>query len=92
MWERKIDWDNSISQDLYEVWEQWRAELEKLVIKCIIPWCCHPNDMRPTSTQIHGFHDGSEAAYAGVVYLRTIDTPDNIDTIFVISKTRVAPT
>ena len=91
-WERKIDWDDPIPQDLYEVWEQWRAELRSLAGKCI-PRCYYPEDTRPVSTQIHGFCDASEAAYAGVVYmyLRMTDTCNNTYTILVTSKTKVAP-
>jgi len=89
-WERKVDWDDAVPQDLREVWEQWRAELESLTMKHI-PRCYYPKGTKLTSTQLHGFCDASEAAYAGVVYLRITDAFDNVYTALVTSKTRVAP-
>ena len=46
-----------------------------------------PMDTKPTSTQVHGFCDVSEAAYTGAVYLRMIDTSDSVYTALVTSKT-----
>ena len=40
---------------------------------------------------MHGFSDASENAYSGVVYLRKIDSLDNIHVSLVMSKTRVSP-
>ena len=41
--------------------------------------------------QIHGFSDVSENAYAGVVYLRLVDSCDQVHVSLVMSKTKVAP-
>ena len=43
------------------------------------------------SIQLHGFSDASEAAYAGVVYLRLTDSNGRVHTSLVTSKTKVAP-
>ena len=43
------------------------------------------------STQLHGFCDASENAYAGVVYLRMTDAVGQVHLSLVTSKTRVAP-
>ena len=43
------------------------------------------------SFQLHGFSDASEDAYAGVVYLRMVDTQDRVYSSLVVSKTEVAP-
>ena len=41
------------------------------------------------SLQLHAFGDGSEMAYAGVIYLRT-ETNKTVSTQLIMSKTRVA--
>ena len=41
--------------------------------------------------QLHGFCDASELAYAGVIYLRMIDSNENFHISLIISKTKVAP-
>ena len=40
--------------------------------------------------QLHSISDASEHAYAGVVYLRMVDTEGNVH-LSLMSKTRVAP-
>ena len=42
------------------------------------------------SLQLHVFGDGSEMAYAEVIYLR-IETSETVSTHLIMSKTRVAP-
>ena len=51
----------------------------------------YPNGVAIVSMELHGFSDASEEAYAAVVYLRMIDSQDNIHTSLVTSKTRVSP-
>ena len=41
--------------------------------------------------QLHGFSDVSEDAYAGVVYLRLVDSEGGIHTSLVMLRTRVSP-
>ena len=41
--------------------------------------------------QCHGYSDASGKAYASVVYLRFTFTNGDVKTVFVASKTRVAP-
>ena len=72
----KIGWDDPVSDEIHVVWKHWRSELEMLSTKHI-PRCYYPKDARIVSTQIHGFSDASEAAYAGIVYLRMTDSADN---------------
>ena len=41
--------------------------------------------------QLHGYSDASEAAYAGVVYLRGVDMKGVAHVCLVLAKTKVAP-
>ena len=90
LWELKINWDDPVPTPVKEVWLQWRKELPLLATHHISR-CYLPRDVEITSTQLHGFADASERAYAGVVYVRMIDTAGNIHVSLVASKTRVAP-
>lgn len=62
LWERKVDWDDPVPDDIYDVWLQWRSELHSLSDKPI-PRCYSPKE---ATIQLHGFSDASEDAYAGV--------------------------
>ena len=73
-----------------ESWLQWRSELQCLSDKHIS--CCYfPKGVTIESTQLHGFCDASEDAYAGVIYLRLTDSDGNVHISLVVAKTKVAP-
>ena len=84
--ELRVYWDDFVPDHIQDVWFQWRSELPVLSTKPI-PRCYIPKGAEITSTQLHGFSDASEDAYAGVVYLRMIDSVGDIHTSLVISKT-----
>ena len=44
-----------------------------------------------SSMELHGFCDASEAAYAAVVYVQTVDQQGKVHVSLAIAKTRVAP-
>ena len=90
LWEAKVGWDDPAPDDIRKSWEKWRLELPVLTSK-LIPRCYFPRNMSITSTQLHGFSDASEDAYAGVVYLRMVDTSNVVYVSLVMAKTRVAP-
>ena len=90
LWERKIDWDDPVPQEIYETWLQWRSELPSLASKSI-PRCYFPKEVNIASVQLHGFSDASEDAYAGVVYMRMVDSNGKVYTSLIMSKTEVAP-
>ena len=90
VWEAKIEWDDPVPEEIQDSWEKWRSELGVLSSKCI-PRCYFPKDAHIVSMQLHGFSDASEVAYAGVVYLRMVDTTHRIHVPLVLSKTKVAP-
>jgi hypothetical protein len=90
LWELELDWDDPVPDQVLEVWSQWRRELPALTT-VHIPRCYLPVGFTPTFVELHGFSDASEEAYAGVVYLRLIDSSGRVQTTLVMSKTRVAP-
>ena len=90
VWERRVDWDSPVPEDSQRAWQQWRCELPSLSSKGV-PRCYFPKTVQVVSTQIHGFCDASEEAYAGVVYLPMVDSKGDIHISLVMSKTKVAP-
>ena len=56
-----------------------------------IPCCYFSKEGHIKSVQIHGFSDASKHAYAGVVYIKGVDTQGSIHVSLVTSKIKVAP-
>ena len=73
-----------------EIWKGWRNEILELRKHRILR-CYFPKEANIVNTQLHGFSDASEDAYAGVVYLKGIDDHGNIHVSLVVAKTKVAP-
>ena len=81
--------DEIVPDEIKDAWLQWRQELPLLSSKQISR-CYFPSDAQIQSVQLHGFCDASENAYAGVVYLRMIDSDSKVHISLVIAKTKVA--
>ena len=90
LWELKVDWDEPVPLTIRNVWLQWRSELKFLSQKHI-PRCYFAKGAHVTSMELHGFCDASEYAYAGVVYLRMINSDGTVHITLVTAKTKVAP-
>ena len=90
LWEIKISWDDPIPEHIHQVLSQWRSELP-LLMTVHIPRCYFPSKEAIVSTQLHGFSDASEEAYAGVIYVRIEYSNKRVHTSLVISKTKVSP-
>ena len=90
VWELGIGWDDPVPDQILSVWKKWRSELT-LLKQTSIPRCHYPKDATIVSIQMHGSSDASEDAYAGVVYLRFVDSLDKVHISLVLSKTKVAP-
>ncbi|XP_055523114.1 uncharacterized protein LOC129717278 [Wyeomyia smithii] len=91
IWARGTDWDETISEDLYERWQQWTSLFPKLD-KLRIPRCYFRSAI-PKNTnclQMHIFCDSSGAAYACATYLR-LETSSAVEVALIGSKTKVAP-
>lgn len=63
----------------------------KLLSNKHVPRCYIPVSVNIVAIELHGFCDASERAYAGVVYLRMIDSTGDVHISIIISKTKVAP-
>ena len=90
LWELKIDWDEPLPPMIHDAWLQWRSELKSLSGKHI-PRYYFPKGAHIIAVELHGFSDASEHAYAGVVYLRMVDSNGSVHISIVTSKTKVAP-
>ena len=90
LWECEVAWDDPVPSSILEVWTKWRNELH-LISEKHLERCYFPKESRIVSKQLHGFSDASEVAYAGVVYLRMVDSDGFVHVSLVMAKTRVAP-
>ena len=87
---QQVDWDESLSGDLLSSWRTILSEFSCLNgVK--VPRCYFRGGHQSLSTQLHGFCDACDHAYAAVVYLRTTYSDSSIQTVLIASKTRVAP-
>lgn len=89
LWLAGVDWDETLSSPLLEEWLEYRSSLSDLTQFRLPRWMMSKKNSR--STELHGFCDASNSAYAAVVYLRVIDLEGNIHVSLVTAKTRVAP-
>ena len=85
----KIGWDDPLEDSLAQKHQEWRQQLS--VLKTVTLPRCYFSAGAPTSIQLHGFSDASEAAYAAAVYLRATYSDGSISCRLVVAKTRVAP-
>ena len=79
LWLEGIGWDDCVPNAVLEEWSKWRRELPLLSTHCI-PRCYFPKEATIVYTQLHGFSDASEKAYAAAVYLRMEDTNGTVHT------------
>ena len=90
LWERNLDWDDPVPEEIKHTWTKWKDELPDLR-NHLVPRPYFPKEVKVVSTQLHGFCDASEVAYSSVVYLRAIDSEGGVHTSLVMAKTKVAP-
>lgn len=88
LWLLRIDWDESVPQDIHTAWCAYRDELS-LVKNIKISRKIVSNDY--CTLQLHGFCDASEKAYGACLYLRSTDQTGENFTHLICSKSRVAP-
>ena len=86
----KLDWDVELSGELLTRWKSIISELN-LLEKVRIPRCYFSSLDNTVTTQLHGFCDASEQAFAAVIYIRSAYVDGTVEVALVASKTRVSP-
>lgn len=87
IWKQKIDWDDEVDDEIKGKWMEFREQLP-LIEKLRTPrWLNYTPGIR---TELIGFSDASEAAIGACVYLKCY-MEDDVQTILVASKAKVAP-
>ena len=90
LWKDRSGWDEPVPHLIQETREKWSAELPLLRDHLVLRRYFHDiGDV--IGTDLHGFSDASELAYAVVVYLRSIDADGVVHASNVIAKTKVSP-
>ncbi|GIY70400.1 reverse transcriptase [Caerostris darwini] len=91
IWERGLDWDSKLPEDLESKWKKWCAEIEVLG-EMKIERCYFSRVMgKMDSVEIHIFSDASIVAYGAVAYFRYVNLRREVGTSFVMSKSRISP-
>ena len=93
MWERELEWDDKLTEDLLNLWNQWCTELPD-IRNITISRCYHAALMDEDTTvkrEVHVFSDASESAYYAAVYLQIVSEDGECTVTLITSTTRVAP-
>ena len=90
LWELKVGWDDQVPSHILEKWEVWRSELPLLTTKHL-ERCYYLKEDTLEYTELHGFSDASEEAYAAVAYMRSVYTSGRSHVSSIMAKTKVAP-
>lgn len=90
LWKLGMTWDEPVPDVISTAWRTWQAE-QQYITNHPIPRCYYDVTKEKRSIQLHGFSDASNAAYGGVVYVRTMYQDTTVSVSLVISKTKVAP-
>ncbi|CAG7830796.1 unnamed protein product [Allacma fusca] len=88
LWLLKTSWDDPIPPTIASEWGNYRHHLDA-VERLNIPRCIILSDAK--ITELHGFCDASEKAYAACVYIRTVTNSEQAYMHLLTSKTKVAP-
>ncbi|KRZ70324.1 hypothetical protein T10_9555 [Trichinella papuae] len=91
LWEKGLDWDEPLPEDVERPWSAWKRELGDLSLirlpRALVPV---PLD-QAKRIELHAFCDASERAYGTVVYLRVETSFGSARVSLAAAKTRVAP-
>ena len=87
--QKKLTWDEQVSAETIEEWEQWKNDL-KLLENINFNRCFKsPKFWRLIDCSLHHFSGASQDGYGQVSYLRLVDEDDHINSSLVIRKSRV---
>lgn len=88
LWLAGLSWDEPLPLAIQQNWNAFRHQLPSIE-QIKIPRWTQLSTNRPS--QLHGFCDASEKAFAAVVYIRVKTSETEWTTHLLTSKTRVAP-
>ena len=89
--QKKFTWDEQVSAETIEEWEQWKNDL-KLLENINFNRCFKsPKFWRLIDCSLHHFSGASQDGYGQVSYLRLVDEDGHINCSLVIGKSRVTP-
>lgn len=89
LWNRKLDWDDPLPEDILSQWEKFQDNLRQVNKICILLVVI--NTSEGNRFCMHGFCDASESAYGACIYIQSISRSGKINVRLLCSKARVAP-
>ena len=90
LWERNLEWDETVPEEIEQTWKRWHEELPDLREQ-LIARLYFPKQVEPIGIQVHRFCNASEVAYSSMVYLRAIDAEGGVHISLLMAKTKVVP-
>jgi hypothetical protein len=87
IWTMDLGWDDTLSDELQQLWESTLVELLQLKYLSFPRWI---GSTKKTALQMHVFCDASEGTYACAVYLRSTDD-STVSVGLLGAKARVTP-
>ena len=91
MWQRGLEWDETLPTDILIKWEEWKSELQWLSHIKIPRYIGSIHKQYANPVELHTFGDASEEAYAAVSYLKSVDEDGEVYITLMHSKTKVSP-
>lgn len=88
-WQPVLDWDDALPPALNDEWLSYIEGLRHIAEIKIPRWINASTSAK--SIQLHGFCDASKSAYGAAIYVRVIDSDDQIHTHLISSKSKIAP-
>ncbi|XP_049886991.1 uncharacterized protein LOC126381569 [Pectinophora gossypiella] len=88
LWQQKYDWDEPISHNIKKEWENFCKNITYLSdLNIPRPVLC---DL-PKQIEIHTFSDASQSAYGACIYMRSVNSNDDVTVKLLCAKSKVAP-
>ncbi|XP_062714400.1 uncharacterized protein LOC134291107 [Aedes albopictus] len=89
LWKQSCGWDDPLSPELQEQWQEYKRNLAGLENLTVPRWV--GTGGHATAIELHGFCDASNKAYGACFYVRTISETGEVCVRLLTAKSRVAP-
>ncbi|XP_031777962.1 uncharacterized protein LOC116415998 [Nasonia vitripennis] len=86
-WKSKVNWDESLSQDVYTKWHSFSIQLPLLTEFSIPRTILIANPIR---SELHGFCDACISGYGACLFVKSYDALGHVSIRLLCSKSRVA--